>query len=237
MNPKDRQLMDLWDGEATPTTAEDHVWLGLRDELKNLKPKVTSRVQFEDVMREYRLARVQPPKSRRPWWLWAVPSAAVATAGLYLIVVARPDVVPEPGANRRTITNLSQATTAPSLPDEPAASVPIVPQAAPKTEASAPRQETNARPAAPRSQRRPARRTRPAETALVAASVETPPSRGAVPTPAPMADSLSPAQAARASEVSAVDQPTVVVVSDRPSASTGLPKATEAPLTDVVFGG
>jgi len=237
VNKKDRQLMDLWDGDANPTTAEDRAWLGLRDELKGLQPKVTSRVQFDDVMREVRLAGAQPQRSRRPWWLWAVPSAAVATAGLYFVVMARPDAVPEPGANRATIDNLSQATPAPQIPDETTTPAPATSDPAPKVETTTPRPETNVRSTAPRSNRRPTRRNRPADNTLVAANIEPVSSREAEMSPMAMADVPSRAHEARASEVPAGDQPTVVVVSGRPSASTGLPKATEAPLTDVVFGG
>ncbi|MBX3096854.1 MAG: hypothetical protein KF812_08330 [Fimbriimonadaceae bacterium] len=257
MKEHDRHLMDLWDGNAAPRNDEDRLWLDLKDELRTLKPKTESRTQFADVMREVRLAAAPPP-ARKPWWKWAVPSGAVAAASLYFLLIARPDAIPQPEVN------MGPATTA--VPSgNLATNQDVEPLIDPLESASAnDRITTPSNPAvtiAPANDS-PVRRTNQRRASRPASNYasrvessnrgnpnEITPSMADMARPASVNDS-SPAAArngasnSEASEPAAASMnaptnngPKVVVVGNRPSASTGVPRATEAPLTDVVFGG
>lgn len=259
MKEHDRHLMDLWDGNAAPQNDEDRLWLDLKDDLRSMKPQVESRTQFADVMREVRLAS-PAPAPRRPWWKWAVPSGAVAAASLYFLLIARPDAIPQPdvivapGTNSASSGNLATNSGGPVTPEDNAAvvitpdvTVPgdFVPEIATTPSGvgdSTRRNNTrrNSRPAGEVATRlKPTNAENPTDTVPDIASMARPSAGPDSPSAA-----RGSANNAEVSESNATNQatpvnngPKVVVVGNRPSANTGVPRATEAPLTDVVFGG
>lgn len=265
---RDRRLDEILDGGAAGASTEEQRLAAMRAAMRHLQVSESSGVRFDDVMRRVRTETPQPMGLVRPWSQWLkrgavlVPVAASVIAAMLMFRGS----AGEPATKTPAIARVEPTTTAPSTGRSVTESVPEISRAATAEPDSvvtdsrpvvrAPRER-----GAERVRRAPNERPRPllamadtglrksangAETTLESAPAATLAMEGA-PMAAAMPGGQSASRGSGATEMTpmavgeaggAADEDTVIVVTSRRDAKTGISVAQEVePTENVEFGG
>lgn len=265
---RDRRLDEILDGGAAGASAEEQRLAAMRAAMRHLQVSESSGVRFDDVMRRVRTETPQPTGLVRPWSQWLKRGAVLVpvAASVIAAVLMFRGSAGEPATNTTAIARVEPTTTTPSAGQNVMESVPEIARAA-RTEPESVMTDSRPAVRAPRERsaervrRATNERPRPllamadtglrksangAETTLDAAPTATLAMEGS-----PMAAAVPGGQSvSRGSEATqmiplavgeaggAADEDTVIVVTSRRDAKTGISVAQEVePTENVEFGG
>lgn len=129
---RDRRLDEILDGGAAGASAEEQRLAAMRAAMKQLQVSESSGVRFDDVMRRVRTETPQPTGLVRPWSQWLKRGAVLVpvAASVIVAVLMFRGSAGEPATNTPAIARVEPTTTAPSTGRSVTESVPEIARAA-----------------------------------------------------------------------------------------------------------